>query len=190
MPKRTPINAPSLHQLSDHPNSDVINGERKKAAEILRGSEVSRWPSGDKVSATLLWENQAMFVFVVRRPGCQFCRAHAILIGHTKLLLSKLGFGFAAIIASKRQDEIEGFGQKAWTGKIYTDEHYAFITALGGGEVIIIIQYRKVVFGIHKAIRCTSTGANYSLRRLHDTILCLQINTVPIKVPNHISSSL
>jgi len=51
------------------------------------------------------------------------------------MLLSKLGFGFAAIVASKRQEEIEVFAQRAWTGKIYLDNKFAFLTALGGNRV-------------------------------------------------------
>jgi len=135
MPDHSAINAPSVDALNNKTGSKSDDEFRKQAGEVLKAAEVARWPGGNVMPASELWDKQPMFIFVVRRPGCQFCRAHAVLIGHTKLLLSKLGFGFAAVVASKRQDEIEGFGQKAWMGKIYTDDKFAFLTALGGNEV-------------------------------------------------------
>jgi len=131
------------HSAVEHPNTDILNKAgiesdedfRMQASEVLKAAQISRWPGGNTMPAAGLWDKQRMFIFVVRRPGCQFCRAHAILIGYTKMLLSKLGFGFAAIVASTRQDEIEGFAQRAWMGKIYLDNKFAFLTALGQNEV-------------------------------------------------------
>ncbi|KAL1919865.1 uncharacterized protein VTP21DRAFT_1797 [Calcarisporiella thermophila] len=97
----------------------------------LKGIQESE---NEVIKASDLWKDTPAVVFVVRRPGCQFCREQAVLIAkHRDLLVNGLGFRLFAVVHERLG--AEEFNNNYWKGEIYWDENKGFYKALGGGSL-------------------------------------------------------
>jgi len=131
---KLPLKLPKTY--NDGPlSNDVYN--------IIKDAELTRFPQGEAIKASVLWATEPTLVFVVRRAGCQFCRAQARLIGHTRNMFRQLGINVVAVMNGPDKD-IEEFARTAWQGNVYLDNSKSFIRALGGGKPRIDTFWRAL----------------------------------------------
>jgi len=95
-----------------------------------------RAASASPVPAGSLWEKGAAVVMVVRRPGCQLCRAEAMKLHSIQPQLEACGVRLVAVVHEELPEQIAEFKGEFWPGgELYLDSAKAFYGACGGGEV-------------------------------------------------------
>lgn len=83
-----------------------------------------------KINATTLWEKQPVMVMVVRRPGCNLCRAQCMHLLTFKDELDRRNIKFIAI--SHQEDSAKEFAEMFLkSDEIYIDSNKSFYRALG-----------------------------------------------------------
>jgi hypothetical protein len=100
--------------------------------ELLSDIELVKAHDGSVVRANSLWATQPALMFVVRRPGCPFCRQEAgRLESWSGLIKRQLGIQMAAVVLERLDNEIDEFVSGYWKGDVYIDKDKGFYKALG-----------------------------------------------------------
>jgi len=92
-------------------------------------------PSGEAVKAGSLWRDAPAVIVVVRRPGCQLCRAEVFELHRIKPALDKAGVRLVAVLHEALPEQVAEFKADFWPGELYLDETKAVFKAVGGGSI-------------------------------------------------------
>lgn len=86
-----------------------------------------------EVLSSELWQHQPAFIYLVRRPGCQFCREFALRLEQERsLLVDRLGVEMYAVV---HEEKGSAAYKSYFGGPILMDTDKAFFKALGGGKL-------------------------------------------------------
>lgn len=94
--------------------------------QVLISGGLSKTP----ILAGTLWAHQPALIYVVRRPGCVFCREHARELSANADKFKELGVSVVGVV----HEELgaEEFAKDHFTiGDLYFDEEKAFFQSLG-----------------------------------------------------------
>ena len=83
--------------------------------------------------AHTLWADRPAVVLLVRRPGCQLCRAEATQLYKIKPELDALGVSLTAVLHESIPEQVAEFTGKFWPGACLLDERKDLFSFLGGG---------------------------------------------------------
>ncbi|KAJ1658758.1 hypothetical protein IWQ61_002050 [Dispira simplex] len=91
-------------------------------------------PSPSTITSDSLWQNKPALLFIVRRPGCVFCREEALsLAQHRTTIENQWGLQMVAIV-HEELGALE-FQQEFWKGPLYLDADKSMFKALGQGQL-------------------------------------------------------
>ncbi len=87
------------------------------------------------ITAGSLWAERPAVVMVVRRPGCQLCRAEASKLHKVAPQLEAAGVRLVAVLQEDLPEQVAEFSAQYWPGELYLDQDKALFAAVGGGAV-------------------------------------------------------
>jgi peroxiredoxin len=90
---------------------------------------------GAPITAGSLWAERPAVVMVVRRPGCQLCRAEASKLHKVAPQLEAAGVRLVAVLQEDLPEQVAEFSAQYWPGELYLDQDKALFAAVGGGAV-------------------------------------------------------
>ena len=106
---------------------------------LIKDAPLLGFTTKRQLKAADLWRDQPCVFMVVRRPGCNLCRAQAKALADIRTQLTELGVGLAAV--SHQDNSAEDF-VNLYFGKsegqqdsLYIDQTKAFYKAVGRGTL-------------------------------------------------------
>lgn len=106
---------------------------------IIKDAPLIGYTSRQQLTGSELWREKPCVIMVVRRPGCNLCRAQAKQLADIRSQLNEMGVGLAAV--SLQEDSAQDF-VNLYFGKadgqqdsLYIDSSKAFYKALGHGKL-------------------------------------------------------
>lgn len=114
-------------------------GPDPKMLPLIKDAPLVGLTAKNKLTGSELWKDKPMVIMVVRRPGCNLCRAQAKQLGDLRSQLHELGVGLAAVSHQENsaQDFVNLYFGKAedQQDSLYIDSTKAFYKALGQGKI-------------------------------------------------------